>query len=89
MAINPFTGARLDQTFFDVTADGLFNNSDKLNVAGTLTVVSGVGLTAVPTRRSLWKTSCRSPWTTAPPRLCATQGSSVDSRRLTWREIRN
>jgi len=39
MAINPFTGAALDKTFFDMNHDAQFNDSDKLNGA----IVSGVG----------------------------------------------
>jgi len=89
MAINPFTGARLDQTFFDVTADGLFNNSDKLNVAGNLTIVSGVGLDSSPNAPIFVENVMQVSLDDGTTKTLRTQGSSVDSRRLTWREIRN
>lgn len=49
MAINPFTGARLPDTFFDVNRDGQFTAGDMMLVgssgggSGTPTVVTGVG----------------------------------------------
>lgn len=44
MAINPFTGGRLSQSFFDMNGDGVFNNSDLVNGAP----VSGIGLPSGP-----------------------------------------
>jgi len=44
MAIEPFTGGRLQQTFFDMNRDGVFNDSDK----SSGTVVSGLGLDGMP-----------------------------------------
>lgn len=43
MSINPFTGARLSDTYFDVNDDGLFNQSDLVEIDGVPTVVSGIG----------------------------------------------
>lgn len=48
MAIDPFTGARLPQTFFDLTLDGSFDTSDMLIVDGQRIPVSGVGFGAGP-----------------------------------------
>ena len=49
MAINPFTGARLPQTFFDLTLDGSFDSSDMLVLPnGQRIPVSGVGFGAGP-----------------------------------------
>lgn len=46
MAINPFTGARLDSTFFDVNRDGQFTSADEMTLGGSSTgrqaVVTGV-----------------------------------------------
>jgi type IV pilus assembly protein PilY1 len=44
MAINPFTGARLDETFFDMNRDGIFNDSDR---SGS-DVISGFALDGMP-----------------------------------------
>lgn len=43
MSINPFTGARLSDTYFDVNNDGIFNQSDLVMIDGVPTVVSGIG----------------------------------------------
>jgi type IV pilus assembly protein PilY1 len=46
MAINPFTGGRLDSTFFDVNRDGQFTSGDEMSVGsstgGQQAVVTGV-----------------------------------------------
>jgi type IV pilus assembly protein PilY1 len=89
MAINPFTGARLTQTFFDLNADGLFNNSDKLTVSGTPTIVSGIGFDSSPNAPIFVENVMQVSLDDGTTRTLRTQGSAVDSRRLTWREIRN
>ncbi len=56
MAINPFTGARLDSTFFDVNRDGQFTNADEMTVGGSSTTGEGgrnVAVTGVSTGESL------------------------------------
>jgi type IV pilus assembly protein PilY1 len=89
MAIDPFTGARLEQTFFDINGDGLFNDSDKATVAGTLTIVSGVGFDSSPNAPIFVENVMQVSLDDGTTRTIRTQGSSVDSRRLGWREIRN
>ena len=89
MAINPFTGARLDLTFFDLNGDGLFNDTDKLSVAGVLTIVSGIGFDSSPNSPIFVENVMQVSLDDGTTRTIRTQGSSVDSRRLTWREIRN
>ena len=89
MAINPFTGARLELTFFDLNGDGLFNNSDKLLVAGTPTIVSGIGFDSSPNSPIFVENVMQVSLDDGSTRTIRTQGSAVDSRRLTWREIRN
>lgn len=44
MAINPFTGARLDSSIFDVNRDGQFTDEDEVMVDDEQAAVSGVGL---------------------------------------------
>ena len=89
MAINPFTGARLDQTFFDVNGDGLFNNADKLNVSGVLKIVSGIGFDSSPNSPIFVENVMQVSLDDGSTRTIRTQGSSVDARRMNWREIRN
>jgi type IV pilus assembly protein PilY1 len=89
MAINPFTGARLDQTFFDLNSDGLFNDSDRLNVSGNLLLVSGIGFDSSPNSPIFVENVMQVSLDDGSTRTIRTQGSSVDSRRLSWREIRN
>src|SRR5690606_10981512 len=48
MAIDPFTGARLPQTYFDLTLDGSFDSADMLVIDGQRIPVSGVGFGAGP-----------------------------------------
>lgn len=47
MAINPFTGGRLDSTFFDVNRDGQFTSADETTVGNSST--GGAGQQAVVT----------------------------------------
>jgi type IV pilus assembly protein PilY1 len=42
MAINPFTGARLDASFFDVNRDGRFTDADEVATGDGSAVASGV-----------------------------------------------
>jgi type IV pilus assembly protein PilY1 len=43
MSINPFTGARLSDSYFDINADGSINNADLITINGIPTVASGIG----------------------------------------------
>ena len=85
MAINPYTGARLDMTFFDANRDGQFTNGD---LAGS-TIVSGLIDDTAMTQsinvgsNILWQdpeggmTSLK------------TQGGAAQASRMSWREITN
>lgn len=44
MAINPFTGGRLDDTFFDVNKDGDFTSADEIKFGKHALPVSGVSI---------------------------------------------
>jgi len=100
MAINPFTGGRLEQTFFDTNRDGVFNDSDKTGGS----IVSGIGLDSMPNAPifaenvmlvglasssafNLDGTPCTANNCDKLP--VKTQGSSVDVSRMSWREITN
>jgi type IV pilus assembly protein PilY1 len=85
MAINPFTGARLEQTFFDLNSDGNFNDSDRLSG----NIISGVGFDSSPNQPIFVENVMLVSLDDGSTRSMRTQGSAVDSRRLSWREIRN
>ena len=85
MAINPFTGARLDMTFFDANRDGVFNNSD--TAAGT--IVSGlIDDTAMTQSINVGPNVL---WQDMQGGLTSlkTQGGAAQAGRLSWREITN
>jgi type IV pilus assembly protein PilY1 len=85
MAINPFTGARLDQTFFDTNGDGLFNNSDLLGSD----IISGIGFNSSPNSPIFVEDVMQVSLDDGSTRTIRTQGSSVSAERLNWREIIN
>jgi type IV pilus assembly protein PilY1 len=87
MAIDPFTGARLDRTFFDITLDGLFNDDDKLLVDGVLVIVSGIGFSASPNNPIFIENVMQVSLEDGSTRAIATQGTSADALRGSWREI--
>jgi type IV pilus assembly protein PilY1 len=91
MAINPFTGARLDQTFFDLNGDGNFNDSDTASgeVVSGLGFISDDGEDLSPNQAIFMENVMQASMEDGSIRSVLTQGSSVDSRRLSWREIRN
>lgn len=89
MSIDPFTGARLVETYFDINSDSAFNDGDMVEIDGVLTVVSGLGLNAgfsnpsfldkkmyIPTDDGSISTQDINPFTT---------GAS----RTSWRELLN
>ncbi|MDY6945004.1 MAG: PilC/PilY family type IV pilus protein, partial [Pseudomonadota bacterium] len=43
MTLNPFTGARLPDSFFDVNRDGRFTDADEVNVNNQPAAASGIG----------------------------------------------
>ncbi len=89
MAINPFTGARLDRTFFDVSMDGLFNEADTLLVDGVPTVVSGIGMDSSPNNPIFIEDVMQVGLDDGTTRTIKTQGSAVEAQRMSWRELFN
>jgi type IV pilus assembly protein PilY1 len=94
MAINPFTGARLPKVYFDLNGDGLYGDPDRLTVAGTPTDPSGYGFDDATNGAVFMAGTSGSDLllpnldnADIPP--INVNGSSVNSRRLSWREIRN
>ncbi len=87
MAIDPFTGARLDRTFFDITMDGLFNDADKLLVDGVLMIVSGIGFLSSPNNPIFIENVMQVSLDDGSTEALATQGTAADARRTSWREI--
>jgi type IV pilus assembly protein PilY1 len=85
MAINPFTGARLDRTFFDTNGDGLFNNADLLGGD----VLSGIGFNSSPNAPIFVEDVMQVSLDDGSTKTIRTQGSSVAAERLNWREIIN
>ena len=47
MAVSPYTGSRLKQTFFDINDDNQFDNDDKVTVGSELTIVSGIKVSSL------------------------------------------
>lgn len=89
MAINPFTGARLDLTFFDVTGDGEFTNADMMMVNGQLTVVSGIGFNSGPSNPIFVENVMQVALDDGTTRSIETQGSAAEAGRMSWRELVN
>jgi type IV pilus assembly protein PilY1 len=85
MAINAYTGAALDNTFFDTNRDNVFNDSDKSNGQIVSRLVADEGLQGSTSVGSVMLLSTD----TAGMKALNTQGSSVDAGRLSWREILN
>lgn len=85
MAINPYTGAALDNTFFDTNRDNVFNDADKSNGQIISRLVADEGLQGSTSVGSVLLL----PTDTAGMKTINTQGSSVDVGRMSWREILN
>jgi type IV pilus assembly protein PilY1 len=83
MAINPFTGARLTQTFFDTNRDGLFNDSDMLSGD----VVSGIGIDSSPNNPIFIENVMQFSKDDGTTDAVRVQGGNADARRASWREI--
>jgi type IV pilus assembly protein PilY1 len=89
MAINPFTGGRLDATFFDVTGDGEFTGADTMTINGELTVVSGIGFGSGPSNPIFIENVMQVSLDDGTTKTIETQGSAAEAGRLSWRELVN
>jgi type IV pilus assembly protein PilY1 len=85
MAINPFTGGKLDATFFDTNHDGIFNDSDKRNGE----IVSGIGFDSSANNPIFVENVMQVGLDDGTTKTVRTQGTNVDASRMSWREILN
>ncbi|WP_409524650.1 pilus assembly protein [Nitrincola sp. MINF-07-Sa-05] len=85
MAIDPFTGARLNLTFFDINADGLFNSDDMLGDVP----VSGIGFDRAPNAPVFIDDVMQVNLEDGTIESIATQSSGSFSERTSWRELIN
>ena len=83
MAINPFTGGRLNSTFFDLNNDGNFNNSDMSNGS----VVSGLGLPSGPNNPIFVGNMMLTNMDNAESNVIKTNSSVLAPARVSWREV--
>lgn len=87
MAIDPFTGGRLGNNFFDLTGDGLVDTSDGLVVDGVLTPVSGVGFNSSPNNPIFVGTSMLVTFDDGTTESLITNSGGLGVRRASWREM--
>lgn len=89
MAINPFNGARLVYSFFDISRDGKFDEEDTLTVGDVKVPASGVGFGAGPNNPIFLGNAMfvslddgsRAAFNTSPP------PTGNAATRRSWREI--
>jgi type IV pilus assembly protein PilY1 len=86
MAINPFTGARLDRTFFDASLDGEFTTEDTLNGV----IGSGVGFDpGLGGNAGFVEHVMQTGLTDGTMPTMETQGGAAEAGRMSWRELLN
>jgi type IV pilus assembly protein PilY1 len=86
MAINPFSGARLPQNFFDISRDGQFNSDDN---TGTGVINSGIRLESPPTKPIFVENNMCVTKDDGTTECMRTKGGATEARRASWREITN
>ncbi len=89
MAINPFTGGRLDSTFFDMNGDGVSNDADKYCDENGCVPVTGIGFESSPNNPIFIENIMQVGLDSGETRTIETFGSSVEAERLSWRELFN
>ena len=83
MAVDPFSGARLSQTFFDISRDGDFTTADMLDGQ----IVSGIGFTASPNNPIFIEDVMQVSLDDGSTRTLGTQGTPATAVRQSWREL--
>lgn len=83
MAINPFTGGRLSQSFFDMNGDGQFDSADLVNGMP----VSGIGLPSGPNNPIFIGDIIQINLDDATSVQRKTNSSVLAPARVSWREI--
>jgi len=85
MALNPFTGARLESTFFDRNRDGVFNDGD---LSGG-DVVSGIGFGVGPNQPNFIENEMYVSLDDGTTEHLKVQGGGSNAGRMSWRELLN
>lgn len=83
MAINPFTGGRLSQSFFDLDGSGGSSTGDTLNG----TPVSGIGLNSSPNSPIFIGNQMQIALDNASTTTLGTNSSALSMKRVSWREL--
>jgi type IV pilus assembly protein PilY1 len=86
MAIDPFTGGRLPETFFDTNHDGKFDAND---TAPDGTLLSGIGFDSSANNPIFIENVMQVGLDDGSTKTVRTQGTNVDASRMSWREILN
>jgi len=89
MSIDPFTGSRLTDTFFDLNGDRAFDNLDMVEIDGVKTVVSGIGLNAGFSNPSFLDGTMYTPTDENEILGRGYDPRSTGSGRTSWRELIN
>ncbi|WP_045737144.1 pilus assembly protein [Xanthomonas sp. MUS 060] len=83
MAINPFTGGRLPQSFFDLDGSGGSSNGDTLNGVP----VSGIGLNSSPNNPIFIGNQMQVGLDNGGTTTLSTNSAALGMARVSWREI--
>lgn len=89
MSIDPFTGARLVETYFDINADRSFSTLDMVKIDGVDTVVSGVGLNTGFSNPSFLDQKMYIPTDDGSIRDLEINPFTTGAGRTSWRELIN
>lgn len=89
MSINPFTGARLSDNYFDVDGNRTINNADLIMIDGVPTVVSGIGFDTGFSNPSFLGDKMYVPSDDGTVREIDIQPYSSIVGRTSWRELLN
>ncbi|WP_304101292.1 pilus assembly protein [Marinobacter antarcticus] len=89
MSIDPFTGARLVETFFDINGDSVFNAGDLIEIDGVPTVVSGLALNTGFSNPSFLDKKMYIPTDDGSISTLDINPFSTGASRTSWRELIN
>ncbi|MBM0107144.1 hypothetical protein JM946_20610 [Steroidobacter sp. S1-65] len=89
MAINPFTGARLGNSFFDVSRDGRFSDEDLMSLNGEDVPASGVGFGDSLHDPTITGDTLHANMDTSDLNSIKIRRPAAGAGRMSWREIVN
>ena len=87
MSIDPFTGGRLAQSFFDVNGDGVFDDKDMVEVDGVKVPVSGLGHSSSPINSIFLGDVMYTTYDDGTSGKIKTNSGVMNARRVSWREL--